>query len=69
LLRALRNWDQVLSSFSFGEYIHVVMRDDQMDAMAIENYLKNLQFQQLEIKPIEANIEDSFMDLMNEQNG
>jgi ABC-type multidrug transport system ATPase subunit len=68
LLKTLKNWTAVASCFSFGEYYHVVMKSDQATRNEIEQYLIAQRFQQIDIKRIEANIEDSFMALMNTSN-
>jgi ABC-type multidrug transport system ATPase subunit len=68
LLKSLKQWDAVESCYSFGEYYHVVMKSDKMAAQEIEQFLKKNQFQEIVIKQIDANIEDSFMALMNTSN-
>jgi ABC-type multidrug transport system ATPase subunit len=65
LLKTLKQWDAVASCYSFGEYYHVVMKSDLNAEKEINQYLLQQQFQDIEIKRISANIEDSFMALMN----
>jgi len=61
----LKQWDAVYSCFSFGEYYHVVMKSTDHAGTEIETYLKEQQFVDIEVKQIDANIEDSFMALMH----
>jgi ABC-type multidrug transport system ATPase subunit len=65
LLRTLQNWQQVHSCYSFGEYFHVVMKDEKLNNTTIEKYLAENNFQNIDIKLIQPGIEDSFMALMN----
>lgn len=65
LLKTLKQWDAVASCYSFGEYYHVVMKSNLMRELGIKEYLVHQQFQDIEVKQIVANIEDSFMALMN----
>lgn len=65
LLKVLKQWDAVASCYSFGEYYHVVMKSNLMRELEIKEYLVHQQFQDIEVKQIVANIEDSFMALMN----
>lgn len=65
LLITLKEWDAVASCYSFGEYYHVVMKSEANGENEIKAYLSQHQFQEIEVKPIAANIEDSFMALMN----
>ena len=65
LLKTLKQWDAVASCYSFGEYYHVVMKSDLNGEKEIKQYLLQQQFQDIEVKQIAANIEDSFMALMN----
>lgn len=65
LLKVMKQWEAVASCYSFGEYYHVVMKSESLGASAINEYLVERQFQEIEVKKIDANIEDSFMALMN----
>ncbi|MCX6205850.1 MAG: ABC transporter ATP-binding protein [Bacteroidetes bacterium] len=65
LLKVMKQWEAVASCYSFGEYYHVVMKSENAGASAINEYLVERQFQEIEVKKIDANIEDSFMALMN----
>ena len=59
LLHQLRDHPQVTSAFSFGEYHHVTFEEDEAAGVAAA-----LPFEELEIHPIEATVEDCFIHLM-----
>lgn len=65
LLKTLKKWEAVESCYSFGEYYHVVMKSDLIGRDAIKTYLLQQQFLDIDVQQITANIEDSFMSLMN----
>ena len=65
LLKTLQNWQQVYSCYSFGEYFHLVLEDENANNVTIEKYLTEANYHNVEIKLIQPNIEDSFMALMN----
>lgn len=69
LLKTLKHWDAVASCFSFGEFYHVVMKPGAGDDRTIDAYLKDKEYESVEVKQIDAKIEDCFMALMNEANG
>jgi ABC-type multidrug transport system ATPase subunit len=62
VLMFIRNMDEVNTAFMFGNSIHLTLNNDK--------YLKNIELElsksnfEYKIKEIEANIEDSFMELM-----
>jgi ABC-type multidrug transport system ATPase subunit len=65
LLKTLKQWDAVASCYSFGEFYHVVMKSDLNGEKEINQYLLQQNFKDIEVKQIAANIEDSFMALIN----
>lgn len=65
LLKSLKQWEAVESCYSFGEYYHVVMKSNINGEEAIKTYLLQQQFLDIDVQQITANIEDSFMSLMN----
>lgn len=65
LLKTFKKWEAVESCYSFGEYYHVVMKSDLNGSDVIKSYLLQQQFLDIEVHQITANIEDSFMALMN----
>lgn len=65
LLKTLQGWQQVYSCYSFGEYFHVVLKDENANDETVEKFLTGTDFNNVEIKLIQPTIEDSFMALMN----
>lgn len=65
LLKTLSKFDKILSSYSFGEYAHVsVKNDDENIEGELKNYLQNAGIENVEIKPIKASVEDCFIKLL-----
>lgn len=63
LLNELMQMDFVADAYPFGEYHHVVMKDEQA-AGQLENNLSAVTYEGLEIKRVSADIEDCFIALM-----
>ena len=65
LLKALAQFPKIISSYAFGEYAHISVKNNKEN---IENELKNfLQksgMKGIEIKPINASVEDYFIKLL-----
>ncbi|WEK18124.1 MAG: ABC transporter ATP-binding protein [Candidatus Pedobacter colombiensis] len=63
LINALRKYPEVLDCYAFGEYAHVSFKrtfeDEQLHA-----YLKSMGLNNVEVKPIQATIEDYFIKLL-----
>ncbi len=64
LLKDLKNYDKTLESYAFGEYAHASFKDNFFDENEIKNYLKKEGLHDVEIKPAEITIEDSFIKLL-----
>jgi ABC-type multidrug transport system ATPase subunit len=64
LLTDLRQFAPIYSSYSFGQTVHVALNSSNNTALDIEEYLRQKGHVKIEINPIEAGIEDCFMDLM-----
>jgi ABC-type multidrug transport system ATPase subunit len=64
LLKVLNKDTQVLSCYAFGEYLHVSFKDQQIDEAAMSAHLKEQGIENIEIKPVTATIEDSFIRLL-----
>lgn len=64
LIMDLRKWEEAISAFSFGEYIHLTMRSENATAGQIEAYLTSRNHRLVIVNPIKASVEDSFMYLM-----
>ncbi len=52
------------SVHGFGEFMHITMKKENVSVTDLENYLKQKGHEQIEIKNIEASVEDCFMYLM-----
>lgn len=63
LMTDLKKMSEVESCFPFGQVHHVIV-NDATDVHTLESKLRELGHVDLTIDPIEATIEDSFMDLM-----
>ncbi|WPU92002.1 ABC transporter ATP-binding protein [Mucilaginibacter sabulilitoris] len=64
LLKTLRQYDQVLDSYAFGEYAHVAFKDKQPDFKKIKSHLKQQGLTAIDLKKTEVTIEDSFIKLL-----
>lgn len=66
VLRALENFDQKKNVYAYGEFVHLsVEQNENFDIEKITEYLKNEGFENIEINPIKASIEDSFIRLLS----
>ncbi len=63
LLNDLKNYNNTESCNSFGEFHHLVLKDN--DENKVLNYLQELEHKNILIKPTHPNIEDCFMQLMS----
>lgn len=63
LLNHLKQSGAVADAYPFGEYHHAVMRGSY-DTAQLRNYLQQQGHEQVEMREIEPDIEDCFMDLM-----
>lgn len=63
LLNDLKNYSNTKSCNSFGEFHHLVLKDN--DENKVLNYLQQLEHKNILIKPTQPNIEDCFMQLMS----
>lgn len=65
LLLDLRKHDNTLRCFSFGEHLHVSLKEDRPGAVdALRNYLESKGHHSLEIAPVTPTIEDCFIRLL-----
>ncbi|WP_142687256.1 ABC transporter ATP-binding protein [Chitinophaga polysaccharea] len=64
LLTALRGMPEIDSSFAFGEYIHITLKDDNIEAL--RQKVEQQGHTHVDIKLIHPGIEDSFIRLMNQ---
>lgn len=66
VLRALENFDQKKNVYAYGEFVHLsVEQKGNFDIENIKEYLKKEGFENIEINPIKASIEDSFIRLLS----
>jgi ABC-type multidrug transport system ATPase subunit len=63
LLNDLKNFEEAEDAYPFGWYHHVVMKNEHKE-QDLKNYLSKYSSQELEIKRIQPDIEDCFMELM-----
>jgi len=69
LLTDLRSYDKIKTCFTFGEYHHITVKEG-LRIDELKDYLIHIGHSDVEIKPIQANIEDCYMQLSkNENNG
>lgn len=65
LLAQLRAYENTLSCFSFGEYLHLALKEDDPGAVAeLTGYLRSKGHENLEIRPVQPTIEDCFIRLL-----
>jgi ABC-2 type transport system ATP-binding protein len=64
LLKTLESFPARLNSYAFGEYAHITLGSAD-DVRELEKYLSAHKLSGVEIMPIEATIEDSFIKLLN----
>lgn len=68
LIKQLRKYQWAASVQPFGEYVHYTDRRDDPDIEELKSYLtEQCGLSQVEIKSIEPDIEDSFMNLMQKE--
>ena len=66
VLKALENFDQKKNVYAYGEFVHVTFDKNKTSSESkIIEYLKKEGFENIEIKPIKASIEDSFIRLLS----
>ncbi len=65
LIKDLKIFDFIDTVFPFGEYLHITATDKNVDISEMKSVLKEKNHTDIEIKEIEANIEDCFMELMS----
>lgn len=67
LIQVLREYQHVKSVQPFGESVHYADQRKGADTDEIIRYLKNHGIEDAEIKKIDSNIEDTFMELMEQE--
>jgi len=64
LLKILRGYDKVMSSYTFGEFAHVSFKDPTADTNQVIDYLKQQGLADIELTTTAVTIEDSFIKLL-----
>lgn len=65
LLKSLAQFDKAISSYAFGEYAHVAVKGNQPGMEhELSRFLEGEGLKDIEVKPIEATIEDCFIKLL-----
>lgn len=64
LLKVLRESENVMSSYAFGEYAHVTFHEKKIDVTGFKNHLQSSGLTNVEIKETQPTIEDSFIMLL-----
>lgn len=65
LLNDLQRYSNTEKCYAFGEFHHLVLKTEREGSKEIINYLQQLAHQQIEIKIVQPNIEDCFIELMS----
>ncbi|MCC8096779.1 MAG: ABC transporter ATP-binding protein [Tannerellaceae bacterium] len=66
LLQDLRQYPGTYSCYAFGDSDHLALKKGREDISKVKDYLKEKGYTDVTIEPIEATIEDCFMDLGKE---
>lgn len=66
LLQDLRQYPGTYSCYTFGDSNHLALKKGREDISKVKDYLKEKGYTDVTIEPIEATIEDCFMDLGKE---
>jgi ABC-type multidrug transport system ATPase subunit len=64
LLKILRGYDRVMSSYAFGEFAHVSFKDPKVNLSEVTAYLKQQGLADVDLKKTAVTIEDSFIKLL-----
>jgi ABC-type multidrug transport system ATPase subunit len=65
----LRQFEGMASVYPFGEFYHLAMKTDKSGQEDITGYLLSKSHQAIEVEPIQAGIEDVFMERMKPADG
>ncbi|MEP6613674.1 MAG: ABC transporter ATP-binding protein [Mucilaginibacter sp.] len=66
LLKILNGYDEVLASYSFGEFAHGSFKNKAVDLEEVKSYLTKKKLTGIELKKTGATIEDSFIKLLKD---
>lgn len=66
ILKALEKYEEKKNAYAFGEFVHLTADENEnIDVQKLELFLKEKGFDNIEINPINAGIEDSFIRLLS----
>jgi len=65
LLHDLTSFEEVEDAYPFGEYYHAVMKKENLQ-QSLKNFLEQRSHDDVEVIPVQPDIEDCFIDLMKE---
>ncbi len=66
VLRALEAFDQKKNVYAYGEFVHLTIdQNENFHPSTIEDYLIKEGFENIEINPVKASIEDSFIRILS----
>lgn len=66
VLQALENFPEKKNVYAYGEFVHLTIeKNEDFNPEKIKEYLKNEGFENIEVNPIKASIEDSFIRLLS----
>jgi ABC-type multidrug transport system ATPase subunit len=68
LTKDLEQFPKTHTVLAFGDGLHLSTNDTVLETADIEYYLSKKRHEKLEVSPIQANIEDCFMELMQQNN-
>ncbi|MDQ0477795.1 ABC transporter ATP-binding protein [Chryseobacterium sp. MDT2-18] len=69
VLKALENFEQKKNAYAFGESVHLSAdQNSKFEIGSVHQFLKNKGFENIEVKAIKANTEDSFIQLLSQEN-
>ncbi len=66
LIKDLKAYETVKSSFPFGEFVHYTDKEPELNKNHLIQYLKENEHQDIQIEIIQPTIEDRFLDLAHE---
>lgn len=65
LLKQISSYENILSNYAFGEYIHTTFKNNFLNEDDLKNYLQSKGAKNIEIKKIKASVEDCFIRLLS----
>ncbi|MEP7252959.1 MAG: ABC transporter ATP-binding protein [Ginsengibacter sp.] len=69
LLKELKKYADTVNSYAFGEYAHASFKNNSVNEGAVKKYLSDEGLSEVEVKPAEITIEDSFIKMLGNNGG